>query len=704
MKRNRLLFLSRNVLFGGALFRGISFGCVLLLVSACNGETKTDKKPAGSYCQGNTDCADDICHRDACAPKLGDAKEANASCTFDHECKSWRCSGGKCAAQGTSQKGAPCLLPDECSSNVCDGPRGSGTCGDTVREDGGTHDAGVDMTPDLTPDTTPQPDSGIDQTPDTTPQPDSSIDQTADTTQTPDIGIDQMVDTAVSPDMGCTGNPGACDDQLSCTVDTCEQGVCKNTVKPYTCLIAGSCYLETEKNPQNPCEKCVGGATGATSWTPDTNTVCNDENPCTSGDKCNASGVCQGVDYSATCFDTPCEKATCDGKGGCQKTLKPNKCLIGTTNPVCVDDISAGPGKGLNPLNACEGCVSAYDPTRWTNVDGPGCMTTVVKRGGYNDGPLASATLQSARALAYDATGNRLFILDKNSSAGAKIRTLDFATKRLETLVGPVGQNAPARGDVDGSATAATFYNPQDIAYDENNKLLYVADYQNHLLRVVDLNVSPSAGFVGTAAGISGQSGTTDGAVGSATLSYPFSLDVDSTGKVYFVSGNVRVYDPSGAGGLGSVSTVYTGYPYSDVTLLSDSEAVGNINGHRVVTIDLGGANSATLIGDQGASCGNGAALTQTFIRYPVGFSVLGSGTTRRIYMVGHQDHSLRKLESGVVSTVVGICGSHGSKDGSQSEAQLRSPNDTLIVPGGSGQNDVIYIADDNGLRRFTLP
>ncbi len=109
-----------------------------------------------------------------------------------------------------------------------------------------------------------------------------------------------------------------------------------------------------------------------------------------------------------------------------------------------------------------------------------GSVQTVVGRGLFDfgdlDGPASSALLQHNQGVAvYE---GRLFIADTYNN---NIRTVDLATNVVSTYAGS-GQ----RGTLDGPGANARFDEPAGICLLES--ILYIADTNNHLIRMVDLD------------------------------------------------------------------------------------------------------------------------------------------------------------------------------------------------------------------------
>ena len=125
-------------------------------------------------------------------------------------------------------------------------------------------------------------------------------------------------------------------------------------------------------------------------------------------------------------------------------------------------------------------------------------------QGGVGDGgPATSAQLDYPGVVKVDAAGN-LYFAETNKS---RIRKVTASNGVIDTIAG----GTRGTGGDGGPATAAQFFNPQDIAVDTAGNL-YIADMTNSRIRMV----------------------TTDGRVSTLTISpNPFALAVDVTGSLY---------------------------------------------------------------------------------------------------------------------------------------------------------------------------
>ena len=223
---------------------------------------------------------------------------------------------------------------------------------------------------------------------------------------------DDSCQTGLPVGTGCqhANNTAPCaTDNLDCTTDVCSGGGCTHPVVGGSCAIEGACYADGAKKTPTGCEQCAA-ATSQTAWSPLAGgTGCNDGQPCTKDDVCQApggqpNGVCAGTPMtSADCTDGKvCTDDECVIGTGCVHTDRVGSCT--TDGLFCTDDVcDAGEcihlvvvgcavPDGLggttcvadaspNPGNACQACVPATSKTSYSNVpdqtlcdaDGSGC-------------------------------------------------------------------------------------------------------------------------------------------------------------------------------------------------------------------------------------------------------------------------------------------------------------------------------------------
>ena len=131
-----------------------------------------------------------------------------------------------------------------------------------------------------------------------------------------------------------------CDDKNQCTNDICDQptgncsfqstaGECDDGNK---CTTAESCgtgkCVATGKldcDDKNDCTKDSCDPGSGCSHVLVTSGPCDDDNACTTADKCTAKGECEGTGLTCA-HDDPCIVATCAPKTGCKFTPSPGPC------------------------------------------------------------------------------------------------------------------------------------------------------------------------------------------------------------------------------------------------------------------------------------------------------------------------------------------------------------------------------------------
>ena len=250
-----------------------------------------------------------------------------------------------------------------------------------------------------------------------------------------------------------------------------------------------------------------------------------------------------------------------------------------------------------------------------------------------------------------------------------------------------------SEGSEDGNSTSASFNYPNGIAVD-NSGNIYVADYNNHLIRKID-----SSGNIITLAG-SGTQGSENGNGTSASFNNPTGIAVDNDGNVYVAdkgsylirkidsSGNVTTL--AGSGGYGSTNGNGTSasfkYPSGVAVDNSGNVYVADTANHLIRKIDSSG-NVTTIAGSgtQGSENGNGTSAS--FDR-PNGVAVDISGN---VYVADTDNHLIRKIDtSGNVTTIAGS-GDYGSVDGNSTSASFNVPSGVAVDSSGN-----VYVADSN--------
>ncbi|XP_007665883.1 NHL repeat-containing protein 2 isoform X1 [Ornithorhynchus anatinus] len=137
----------------------------------------------------------------------------------------------------------------------------------------------------------------------------------------------------------------------------------------------------------------------------------------------------------------------------------------------------------------------------------------------------------SGLSLASGEPWNCLFIADSESST---VRTISLKDGAVKHLVG--GERDPmnlfAFGDIDGAGINAKLQHPLGVTWDEKGNLLYVADSYNHKIKVVDPKTKNCATLAGTgeASNVIGSSLT------QTTFNEPGGLCIGEDGHLLYVA------------------------------------------------------------------------------------------------------------------------------------------------------------------------
>ena len=319
-------------------------------------------------------------------------------------------------------------------------------------------------------------------------------------------------------------------------------------------------------------------------------------------------------------------------------------------------------------------------------------VTTLAGSGvaGSANGTGASATFNGPVGLAVDSAGN-YYVADYGSHKIRKITPTGVVT----TLAG-----SGTAGSADGTGSAATFNHPIGVAVDSQGNV-YIAEYSSHKIRKVT-----TGGVVTTLAG-TGAAGSADGSAAAATFYNPVGVAVDVYGNVYvgdYNSNKIRkittggvVSTLAGSGVAGSVdgtgSSATFDHPQSVAVTMSGDVIVSEI-GNKIRKVTASGVVS-TIAGSGTASAVDGIGVSATF-NVPYGVAVDAAGN---IYVADSVSNRIRKVTpSGLVSTLAGSIA--GNADGVGSSATFDNPEGICVDSGGN-----VCVADyaNNKIRKITL-
>jgi sugar lactone lactonase YvrE len=333
-----------------------------------------------------------------------------------------------------------------------------------------------------------------------------------------------------------------------------------------------------------------------------------------------------------------------------------------------------------------------------------GAITTVAGTGAAgssgDNGLATNAELSQPNGVAVDSAGN-IYIAD---TSNRRIRKVSGGT--ITTLAGG-GNGCTQETDSVGDGcppTAALLSSPNGVAVDSAGNII-IADSGDYRIREV---VGGVGGVINTVAGngISGYMGDGQAAT-SAEINYSYGVAVDSSSNIYIadtqncairkvaagiittVAGN-HICSYSGDGGQATNAEIY--YPYGVGVDGPGNLYIADHYNERIREVSTSGIIT-TVAGNGGYGySGDGGPATSAALTYPDGIAVDFAGN---FYFADSGNYRIRKVSSGVISTIAGNGYASYSGDGGQATgAQFSNPSGLAVDSVGN-----LYIADNGNAR-----
>jgi uncharacterized protein (TIGR03437 family) len=309
--------------------------------------------------------------------------------------------------------------------------------------------------------------------------------------------------------------------------------------------------------------------------------------------------------------------------------------------------------------------------------------TTTAGAAGDN-GLAVKAQLNGPSGIAVDVYGD-LFIADTGNSRIRKV--VNGVISNL------AGNGVPGYSGDNGLPTNAELNLPSGVAVDSGGDL-FIADFANRRLRVVDGTIIVTAAGGGSLVG-------DKGVATNAQLSNPQGLAVDAAGDVFIADfGNSRIREVvnsnittvAGTGidgftGDGASATLAQLYQPAGVALDANGNLyIADSGNNRIRKVSHGVVTEFAGTGTPGFAGDNGPA-TSAQLKEPFGVAVDSLGN---VYIADYSNNRVRKVSNGIITTVAGNGTPGFSGDGGlATSAELSGPRAVAVDSAGN-----LYIAD----------
>ncbi len=324
------------------------------------------------------------------------------------------------------------------------------------------------------------------------------------------------------------------------------------------------------------------------------------------------------------------------------------------------------------------------------------CATTISTFAGN---PVPTGTATNVGIGAYGIAINAAGDVYHSDASNHAVHKIDHTTG-ISTVIAGTGSSG-STGD-GGAAASARLNATRGMTIDSAGNV-YIADTNNHRIRMIDTsgNISTIAGV-----GLSGSTGDT-GLATAARINFPQSVKLDSSGNLYIADTSnhrIRKVDTSGiittfagtgiAGSIGDGGAATSARLNNPRSIAFDSSGnmyIADTSNHRIRKIDTSG-NISTYAGSSAGLSGDGGAASSAQFSGPQGIFIDSSDN---IYVADTGNSRIRKIDtSGNISTIAGTSSGFSGDGGAATGAQLAAP--VFAALDGSGN---LYIADTSNNR-----
>ena len=271
--------------------------------------------------------------------------------------------------------------------------------------------------------------------------------------------------------------------------------------------------------------------------------------------------------------------------------------------------------------------------------------------------------------------------------------------------ISTVSGNAAVGISGDGVALKLAMVSPFGVAVDSSG-VIYVAELGSNRIRKID-----TAGNITTAIGDGTQGFAGDGgAPNKVEMSLPTSVQVDSSGNLYFTDslnnrirklsgGNVNTFAGNGlvsrSGDGGAATSAQLNSPLGVTVDAAGNLYVSDTLNNLVRRVDTKGVITTFAGTGTAGFGGDGGAAASAQLNNPQGLAVDPAGN---LYIADTQNARVRKVSGGTISTVAGSGSSgFGGDGGAATSAQLNAPFGVALDAAGN-----LYIAEfsNNRIRK----